>query len=179
MEVVLLFNNCWLLLLTFLKAGLFTFGGGPSAIPLIQQEVIKNLWMTTDEFTDILALGNSLPGPIATKLAAIIGFKVAGVLGVVISIIATVGPTAIAAILLLKTYSTYKDEPWLKGMMRGVKPVIVVMIAQAAFKIAKGCEKDFYSLAIGLISISLLYFEVNAVFLILGSFLFGFIFLKN
>ena len=66
------------LFISFTKVGVFAYGGGPSMIPLVQEEVVDvNGWMTIEEFTDALAMGYALPGPIATKMAAYIGYKVA------------------------------------------------------------------------------------------------------
>ncbi|RKJ34138.1 chromate transporter, partial [Butyricicoccus sp. 1XD8-22] len=70
--------------LAFFYPGILGYGGGPATIPLIEHEVVENYgWMTTSEFSEVLALGNSLPGPIATKMAGFIGYEVGGVLGVV------------------------------------------------------------------------------------------------
>lgn len=66
----------------FFRVGMLGFGGGPSSIPLVHKEVVeKYKWMNDDEFSDVLALGNALPGPIATKMAGYIGFRVGGFLG--------------------------------------------------------------------------------------------------
>ena len=64
----------------FLKPGIFGFGGGQAAIPLIQEEVVdKTAWLTEEQFVDYLAMGNTLPGPIATKMSVIIGYDLAGI----------------------------------------------------------------------------------------------------
>lgn len=153
-----------------------TFGGGPASIALIQNEVIKYNWFSVEEFTNVLAISNSLPGPIATKLAAIVGYKTAGVIGAVLAILATVVPTAIAVIVLLNVYNRYKNEAWLKGMLRAVKPVIVVMIAHSAFTLFMGNkDKDIVFLVISVVAAAGLYFNLNPVYLILGSFAAGFL----
>lgn len=128
-------NNLYLdIFMAFLGPGSLTFGGGPASIPLIQKEVVETYkWMSVQEFTDSLALGNTLPGPIAPKMASLIGYKMGGVLGSLIGIIATVAPTAIAIILLFGIYNKFKDALWLKGMMAGVRPVVMIMLAQAAW----------------------------------------------
>ena len=67
----------WQLFLAFFRVGMLGYGGGPSSIPLVHQEVVKKYgWMDDDEFADVLALGNTLPGPIATKMAGYIGYRV-------------------------------------------------------------------------------------------------------
>ena len=114
------------------------FGGGPSAIPLFHQEVVRKYkWMDEDEFSDTLALGNTMPGPIATKLAGYIGYKVGGKLGCLNAIIASVIPTSIMMILLIGILQTYKDIPWVKNMSASVVPVVAVMLGILAWDFVK------------------------------------------
>jgi chromate transporter len=117
------------LFLAFFRAGMLGYGGGPSAIPLIHKEVVqKYRWMNDDEFADVLALGNALPGPIATKMAGYIGYRVAGLLGMINAVLATTVPTIILMIVLLTFLSSIKDEPWVLGMTKAVVPVVGVML---------------------------------------------------
>ena len=68
----------------FLKSGTFGFGGGQATLPLIQEEVVdKTAWLTEEQFTDYVAMGNTLPGPIATKMSVIIGYDLAGIPGAI------------------------------------------------------------------------------------------------
>jgi chromate transporter len=77
--------------LAFFIPGIVGYGGGPASIPLIEHEGVSRYgWMTTSEFSEVLALGNALPGPIATKMAGYIGFEVGGVLGAFTGVFATV-----------------------------------------------------------------------------------------
>src|SRR5690625_79831 len=121
------------LFIAFFRAGMLGYGGGLSAIPLMHREVVTIYkWMDDEECSDILALANTLPGPINTKLSGYIGYRVGGIGGLVISIIATVVPTAILMILLLTVLNAYKDKPWVQGMSKGVLPVAgVVMVVLA------------------------------------------------
>ena len=83
------------LFLAFFFPNIIGYGGGPATIPLIEHEVVEKYgWMTKSEFSEVLALGNALPGPIATKMAAYIGYDVAGVFGAAIALFATVGAEA-------------------------------------------------------------------------------------
>ncbi|WP_423407920.1 chromate transporter [Heyndrickxia sp. MSNUG] len=116
--------------LAFFRVGILGYGGGPSSIPLVHKEVVeKYKWMDSDEFSDILALANALPGPIATKLAGYIGFREAGVLGMFNALAATIIPTIILMVLLLTGLNAYKDESWVSGMTQAVVPVVAVMLA--------------------------------------------------
>ncbi|MCK4235643.1 MAG: chromate transporter, partial [Candidatus Krumholzibacteria bacterium] len=72
-------NIYWSIFFSFLRVGLFGFGGGPALIPLIEKEVVDHYgWLTAEEFIDVLAMANALPGPIATKMALCIGLRMGG-----------------------------------------------------------------------------------------------------
>ena len=75
-------RNILKLLLSFLKIGLFTFGGGYAMIPLIQREMVeKHQWITSDELLEMVAISESTPGPVAVNIATFVGYRVGGVLG--------------------------------------------------------------------------------------------------
>jgi chromate transporter len=131
------------LFLAFFRVGILGYGGGPSSIPLVHKEVVdKYKWMDSDEFGDILALGNALPGPIATKMAGYIGYRVGGVLGMVNALAATMIPTIFLMIILLTTLNSYKDQPWVKGMADAVVPVVAVMLAVLTWDFIKKSGKS-------------------------------------
>lgn len=131
------------LFFAFFRVGILGYGGGPSSIPLVHKEVVdKYKWMDSDEFGDILALGNALPGPIATKMAGYIGYRVGGVLGMVNALAATMVPTIIFMIFLLTALNSYKDEPWVKGMAEAVVPVVGVMLAVLTWDFIKKSGKS-------------------------------------
>ncbi len=125
----------WHLFLAFFRVGIFGFGGGPSSIPLVEKEVVgKYNWMNKDEFSDILAIGNTLPGPIATKMAGYIGYRVGGYIGMINAIVASVVPTVILMIVFLTSLVAYKDHAWVHGMTRAILPVVGVMMAVLAWE---------------------------------------------
>lgn len=126
------------LFIAFFRAGMLGYGGGLSAIPLMHREVVVTYkWMDEEEFSDTLALANTLPGPINTKLSGYIGYRVAGIWGLFVSLAATVLPTALLMILLLTVLNSYKDKAWVQGMAQGVLPVAGVMIGVLAWDFIK------------------------------------------
>jgi chromate transporter len=126
------------LFLAFFRVGMLGYGGGPSAIPLVHQEVVERYkWMSDHEFADVLALANALPGPIATKLAGYIGYRIGGVIGMVNAVLATTVPTIVLMILLLTVLSSVKDEPWVLGMTKAVVPVVAVMLGVLTWEFMK------------------------------------------
>jgi chromate transporter len=122
----------------FFRAGMLGYGGGPSSIPLVHKEVVDRYkWMSDEEFSDVLALGNTLPGPIATKMAGYIGYRVAGTLGLLNAIIATVLPTVILMIGLIGFLSSFRDSSIVQGMTKAVSPVVGVMLFSLAYTFFK------------------------------------------
>lgn len=135
-------NNGWKLqidlFIAFCRVGLLGFGGGPSAIPLFHQEVVRKYgWMDEEEFGDTLALANSLPGPIATKLAGYIGYKIGGKIGCINALIASVIPTSLMMVLLIGLLQKYKDIPWVQNMSASVVPVVAVMLGVLSWEFIK------------------------------------------
>lgn len=119
------------LFMAFLRIGLLGFGGGPSMIPLVHAEAVTRYqWMSDDEFSDVLAIGNTLPGPIATKMAGTIGYRVGGVMGCINAVVAVIVPCIVAMMVLLGLFTRYRDQRWIQGMSEGVIPVVMVMMAQ-------------------------------------------------
>lgn len=110
------------------------YGGGPASIPLIENQVVSTYdWMTTAEFSDTLAIANALPGPIATKLAGYIGYEQGGVLGAVVALLATVGPSLILMLLLLSILYKNRNSPRVKRLSSFVLPAIAVLMANLTF----------------------------------------------
>ncbi|HKI57280.1 MAG TPA: chromate transporter [Trueperaceae bacterium] len=125
------------LLWSFTKVGLVGFGGGPAMIPLIQEEVVAaQHWLTKDEFLDAFAFGSSLPGPLATKLAGYVGFKVAGWPGALMGLLGMAVPTILAMIALGALYMRYRHTPAIEHFLRGVRPVVVALLALVVWEFA-------------------------------------------
>jgi chromate transporter len=145
----------------FLRSGLLGYGGGPSAIPLVHREVVDNYkWMKSEEFSDVLALGNTLPGPIATKMAGYIGYRLAGITGMIVALIATVLPTVLGMIALVSLLTTFKESPIVEGMTKAVTPVIAMMLAVMTWQFVSQSRKELgWSGAIVMCGASLLLYS--------------------
>ncbi|OXS59138.1 transporter [Cohnella sp. CIP 111063] len=120
------------------KTGVLGYGGGPSVIPLIRHEAVSAYrWMDDDEFGETLAIANALPGPIATKMAAYLGYREKGVLGAIVAILAHILPSCVAMIALLSFVNFLSHSPVVQGMIAAVMPVIAVMLGVMAYEFAK------------------------------------------
>ena len=128
----------WQLFLAFFIPGILGYGGGPASIPLIEHEVVENYeWMTTQEFSEVVALGNSLPGPIATKMAGYIGYAEGGILGATIALFATVAPSLILMISMMAVLLKYKEAPEVKNLTKLIRPVIAVLLSVMTIQFAQ------------------------------------------
>ncbi|RED63144.1 chromate transporter [Cohnella lupini] len=124
------------------KTGILGYGGGPSVIPLIRYEAVtKYRWMDDDEFGEILAIANALPGPIATKMAAYLGYRRKGILGSIVALLTHILPSAVAMICLLSFVEYLSNSAVVQGMIVAVMPVISVMLGVMAYEFAKRAYK--------------------------------------
>lgn len=98
------------LIVAMARTGILGYGGGPSVIPLFRHEaVVRYKWMSDDEFGETLAVANTLPGPVATKMAAQIGYQQKGIIGAIVAVLAHIFPSTLAIIGLLSVLYTLKD----------------------------------------------------------------------
>ncbi|MCH5211452.1 MAG: chromate transporter [Oscillospiraceae bacterium] len=122
--------------LSFLQIGLFSFGGGYAALPLIQnQTVYTHNWLTMTEFADIVTISQMTPGPIAINAATFTGMRLAGLWGAAAATLGCVLPSTIICIILAKLYYKYREMSIMKGIMNGLRPAVVAMIASAGLSI--------------------------------------------
>lgn len=159
------------------------YGGGPATIPLLEHEVVDRYgWFTTHEFSEMVALGNGLPGPIATKLAAYIGYDQGGILGALIALFASVAPSMIMMLALLGLLLKYKDSPKVKTLTQIVRPTIAVLLGVMTYEFFK----DSY-VQIGWLHTAVLIIggyillekkKISPVYVVLGALVYGALFLE-
>jgi len=106
-------------------------------VPILKAEVVeRRKWIGTEDFMDALAIGNALPGPIVTKMAAAVGYRKAGWPGATAAVLGIIMPSAAALLVLLGFVSLVKDNPMVESMLKGLRPVVVAMLAYAAWDMA-------------------------------------------
>lgn len=155
----------------FAKVGIMAYGGGPSMIPLVQIEVVDNAgWMSLTEFMDTLAMGYSLPGPIATKMAAAIGYKMSGIKGALSALVGIVLPSTILMLVLVIFFMHMKDHPLFGAMMKGIRPVILALLALVVYHML---PKSVVSPMTGVIALAslaiMIFFKIHPAFLIIAG----------
>ena len=175
------FLNLIELLLSFMKVGLFTFGGGYAMIPLIQKETVdKKHWIKDDEILDIIAIAESTPGPIAVNSATYIGYKVAGILGSIFATLGLVIPSFAIIFAISIFYEQFMSFAIIKSIFKGLSIGVIVLIGSAFFKLKKSAKLNISSTILFIIItvyfVANYFFEINIPFFTLILILFGFIF---
>lgn len=167
----------------FFKVGLLGYGGGPGSISLIQSIAVDGYhWMDNTQFAEMLAVGNALPGPIATKLAASIGWQTAGPVGAIAALVGVVMPSLVLMLGLFQLLTSYRKNPYVHGLIQGVKPIVVVLLVllvvefiPTAFPAKRWIMPGVFFVA-GLIAIR--WFKISAVWVILAAMVGGMLFMR-
>ena len=124
------------LLWSFFQIGLFRIGGGYAAMPLIQHQVVDlHPWLTMTQFADIMAIAEMTPGPIAINSATFVGIQVAGIPGALIATFGCVLPSCAIVMLLGYIYYRYKGLSMVQGVLAGLRPAVIAMIASAGLSL--------------------------------------------
>ena len=126
----------WQLFLSFLQIGMFSFGGGYAAMPLIQEQVVsRHGWLDMGEFTNLITISQMTPGPIAINSATFVGTKIAGIPGAVVSTLGCILPSCILVTLLAWMYLKYQKMDLLQSVLQSLRPAVVAMIGSAGISI--------------------------------------------
>lgn len=153
------------LFVSFFQIGAFSFGGGYAMLPMIEEEIIRvHGWLTTSEFIDILAVSEMTPGPIAINAATFLGYKVAGVAGSAVSTFAVVLPSFIVMSLIFHFVTKFKSSPYMDWIFKGIRPIVLGLIAAAAVTVGKNTFTDIKSIVIaGLLFYLVSFKKLNAI----------------
>lgn len=166
------------LFLIFLKIGAFTFGGGYAMLSIMQREFVdQKKLLTENDFLDIAAVAQSLPGPIAVNTSVFVGYKLRGRKGSLVALLGTVSPSLVIIIILATFYYRIKDIEMIQLFFKGVRPAIVALIFLAAIRLSKPIEKTKFNLSIFLLSlIGIVVFNIHPIYMIIISATVGYIY---
>lgn len=121
---------------SFFQIGLFSIGGGYAAMPLIQTQTVElHHWLTMTQFADIITIAEMTPGPVAINSATFVGIQVAQIPGALVATLGCITPSCIIVMTLAWLYKRYKDLPVIQGILSGLRPAVVAMIASAGLSI--------------------------------------------
>ncbi|MBW9148836.1 chromate transporter [Clostridium sp. CM028] len=164
---------------TFFKIGAFTFGGGYAMIPLIETEVVsKKQWLSKEDFMDIIVVSQTFPGALAVNSSIFIGYRINGLLGAIIGLLGVILPSFFIIICIAVFFMQFRDYYYVDLVFKGISAAVPVLILIAVVSLSKSLKKSYVNLIIILISmVSILFFNVHPVIVILLSGLYGIIFL--
>ncbi len=178
----------WQIFWLFTRVAIFSWGGGPASLALMQRECTTAGWTTPAEFADAVAFGNALPGPIAPQVSAYVGYKLAGVPGAVAAATGTVVPTTVLMLVIIAFFFGVKDSPTIKSMLVAVRPVVIGLLLWTAYDMAAtvfnvralgwsaALVASWDKLIIVAVTFALLTFtKINPVFLIIVAAVLGYV----
>lgn len=124
------------LFFSFLQVGLFSFGGGYAAMPLIQEQIVtKHGWLTMVEFTDLISISQMTPGPIAVNSATFVGNKIAGITGALVATAGCIFPSCIIVMSIAYIYLKNQNNQVVQEVLQSLHPAVIAMIASAGVTI--------------------------------------------
>lgn len=170
----------WSLIVSFFKTGLFGYGGGPSMIPLVEAEVVhRNHWLTVEEFNDVLAMANALPGPIATKMALCTGLKVGGGWGAAAALFAHILPSTILVVALFGLYQKFSGLAPVQHAMRAVRPTVIALLLVTVANMGPKSLVSWETFVIAIAAFAVVfYLNVHPIYTILAAGVFGLLYYR-
>ena len=137
------------LILSFLKIGAFTFGGGYAMISLLENEFVsEKKWIEKEEFLDVVAIAESTPGPIAINAATYIGYKTAGVVGAVCATVSVCIPSLVIIYLISLFFDAFLSLTLVAYAFRGIQVAVIYLIFSAGLKMLKSMKKTAFSIVL-------------------------------
>jgi chromate transporter len=154
----------------FLRLGATAMGGPAVHIAMMEEEVVtRRAWLTREEFLDFLGATNLIPGPNSTEMAIHIGRVRAGWLGLVVAGVSFILPAALMVVALAWAYVRYGALPQIAALLYGVKPVVIVVIAQGAYRLARSAVKSAWLGVLGAMALAASALGVDPLVTLLGA----------
>ncbi|MFA5015865.1 MAG: chromate transporter [Actinomycetota bacterium] len=171
-------KKIWILFLTFLKIGSFTFGGGFAMIPLIERELVdKKKWISPDEMVDILSISQAFPGAVAVNLAILIGRKTGGYTGALFALLGVTLPSFLIILLVARLFIYISNIGAVIAALKAISASIVALLIFAVVRIWKAGIKDKISPIITAAALILLLgTRIHPVYVVIMGILFGLIY---
>ncbi|MDR3141474.1 MAG: chromate transporter [Tannerellaceae bacterium] len=119
---------CWTLFLTFIRIGTFTIGGGYAMLPLIEREVVNRGWITKEDFIDLFAVAQSLPGIFAVNISIFLGYRLKGIRGSTVCALGAILPSFVIILAIALFFTQIQENVWVEKIFRGLRPAVVALI---------------------------------------------------
>lgn len=138
----------WTLFITFVKIGTFTIGGGYAMLPLIQREVVDRGWLSKEDFIDIFAVTQSLPGIFAVNISIFVGYKLKRIPGAIFCALGTILPSFFIILAIALFFTQVKDNVWVEKAFKGLRPAVVALIVVPCITTARSIKLTYAQLII-------------------------------
>ena len=158
----------WQIFAVFAKIGAFTIGGGYAMIPIIQDEMSRRGWISDEELPDIVALSQSAPGVLAVNISIFAGYRLRGVKGSIAATLGSVTPSFCIILAIAMLFTSFKDNPWVVKAFKGIRPVVISLIAVPMINMAKKCCKTWWAWLLAVAALVLVAFlNVSPIYILL------------
>ncbi|KAA6352320.1 Chromate transport protein [termite gut metagenome] len=170
-------NNYLSLFGIFFKVGLFTIGGGYAMVPVMEEEIVsKRAWISKEDFLDLLAISQSVPGILAVNISIFIGYKLRGIRGSILTAFGTVLPSFLIILLIAIFFHNFKDNAIVERIFKGIRPAVVALITVPTFSMAKSAKINRYNVWIPVMSALLIWLlGFSPVWIIIGAGVLGYL----
>ena len=167
--------SLWQIFTVFAKIGAFTIGGGYAMIPLIQAEMSKRGWISEDELPDIVALSQSAPGVMAVNISIFAGNKLRGFKGSIAATLGSILPSFAIILAIAMFFSAFKDNPWVVKAFKGIRPVVISLIAVPMINMARKSCRSWWTWLLAISALVLVAFlNVSPIYIIICVMVIGF-----
>lgn len=161
----------WQLFINFFKIGAFTLGGGYAMLSMVEKAVVdKKKWIPADEFWDMIAIVQSLPGVFAVNTALYVGHRIAGKKGAAAAMLGAIIPSIVIILLLATIFREYRDLPEVERVFKGIRPCVVALILAPSLRMIKSAKLTWKTAIIPIATVALIYFcKVSPAIVILAA----------
>jgi Chromate transport protein ChrA len=164
-------NLYWQIFITFAKIGAFTIGGGYAMLPLIQKEIVeKKKWISEDDYVDMVAISQSVPGILAVNISILTGYKLKGNMGSIVATLGSILPSFLIILAIVMFARQYLDNPTIEKMFKAIRPAVVALIAVPVFTTAKTVGINIRTIIIPIAAAVLIWaLGISPVFIVLAA----------
>ena len=163
----------WKLFYSTLYLSAFTFGGGYVIVTLMKDKFVDDYgWITEKEMLNFVAIAQSSPGAIAVNGAIVVGFKLAGILGLIVSVLGTVIPPFVITSIISLSYELFRSNVWISLMLEGMQSGVAAVVAAVSYQMALGILRERNKMLIWMMIVAFIasaVFQINVMYIILIS----------
>ena len=171
-------NLYWQIFFTFAKIGAFTIGGGYAMLPLIEKEIVeKKQWISKDDFVDMIAISQTVPGVLAVNISIFAGYRMKGNIGSIVATLGSVLPSFFIILAIAIFFRQFEENIWVQKMFNAIRPAVVALIAVPVFSTARSVKINAKTVIIPIAAAFLIwYWGVSPIYIVLAAGLGGLVY---